>query len=633
MTTTEPNTELSLAQKTVSNIKIETLLPEITLTLSLEDFTDFSKAAKLEVRKSTAVIFKEKIENQIAEFEKDNSSLAQNERYSDTYYYRLSAYYKLLGDFENERKCLEKIQSNANVFFEEQKAKNRLAAQSIKNLYGTKKVSPDILKPKTAETVRIISCVQLAAGDYIGANKMIESFLESQDDETEENYELLCQYGLTFVLLNDLRKAVHTFRYVFYNIENTSDVALMLAYLYRALLNQEKSKKRKCALYKKTVFWLKNAACLNPASKQVADFFYKTAFKTETEYFTRFMEKFVKFASTKKDKEYFVDSMNILGNCYFEQNRFADCIEVLQEICTQDYFSAGIWSNIALCNIRMNKSDRALKNAEKSYLKLKETDGKRLKHNVSSIYMDLLCKAKKYDAALKVFEEKFGVTFVPSNKKEFLDVCDLFLRILIEKKEFSHAAEYAEFLWQCTSNADTEEMAEVKVCILNTKIRLFADISYNPEILLDCSFELEKLFYEYRKTHKDLPLFFNNLVYSRLEGGGNLDGGILDIFLSNVTANCYLCATFGLYQARIKNNAEKCAHYYNKATELVTAADFECRSNLAEELHLKCDLELFRLYEKFGSPREAERIKARIIKKCPEELWFYREAVRGEGEE
>ena len=42
---------------------------------------------------------------------------------------------------------------------------------------------------------------------------------------------------------------------------------------------------------------------------------------------------------TKKDKEYFVDSMNILGNCYFEQNRFADCIEVLQEICTQNYIS------------------------------------------------------------------------------------------------------------------------------------------------------------------------------------------------------------------------------------------------------------------------------------------------------
>lgn len=48
--------------------------------------------------------------------------------------------------------------------------------------------------------------------------------------------------------------------------------------------------------------------------------------------------------------------------------------------------------------------------------------------------MDLLCKAKKYDAALKVFEEKFGAAFVPANKKEFLDVCDLFLRILIKKK-------------------------------------------------------------------------------------------------------------------------------------------------------------------------------------------------------
>lgn len=70
MTTTEPNTELSLAQKTVSNIKIETLLPEITLTLSLEDFTDFSKAAKLEVRKSTAVIFKEKLKTRLRNLKK-----------------------------------------------------------------------------------------------------------------------------------------------------------------------------------------------------------------------------------------------------------------------------------------------------------------------------------------------------------------------------------------------------------------------------------------------------------------------------------------------------------------------------------------------------------------------------------
>lgn len=73
---------------------------------------------------------------------------------------------------------------------------------------------------------------------------MIESFLDGQNDESEESYELLYQYGLTFVLLNDLRKAVHTFRYVFYNIENTSDVALMLVYLYRALLDQKKSKKQ-----------------------------------------------------------------------------------------------------------------------------------------------------------------------------------------------------------------------------------------------------------------------------------------------------------------------------------------------------------------------------------------------------
>lgn len=158
---------------------------------------------------------------------------------------------------------------------------------------------------------------------------------------------------------------------------------------------------------------------------------------------------------------------------------------------------------------------------------------------------------------------------------------------------------------------------------------------------IDTDIDYEKLFeWEDKilselKSNRHTPAVINRLsrVPVLIETGGNLDGGILDIFLSNVTANCYLCATFGLYQARIKNNAEKCAHYYNKATELVTAADFECRSNLAEELRLKRDLELFRLYEKFGSPREAERIKARIIKKCPEELWFYREAVRGEGEE
>ena len=52
-----------------------------------------------------------------------------------------------------------------------------------------------------------------------------------------------------------------------------------------------------------------------------------------------------------------------------------------------------------------NEQERPRLKECRKVISIKETDGKQLKHNVSFIDMTLLCKAKKYDAALKVFEE------------------------------------------------------------------------------------------------------------------------------------------------------------------------------------------------------------------------------------
>lgn len=625
MTELENESGNSLAQKTIANIKIDTLLPEISITLNLEDFTDFSKLASLEVKKSTEVLLKEKIEKSIVDFEHDYKNIAENERYSDSYNYKLSVYYKLLGDAQKEKEYLAKIKATDNEFYNEQKAKNALLLSS--NNEAQKNVQ-NLLNQNTAESVRSASCMFLAKGDYKGANEKIQEFLQNQKPDEEENYALLCQYGLTFALLNNLKSAVHVFRYVFYNVEWTSDVALFLAYLYRALGQNEKNPKRQMSLLKKTDQWAKMALRLNPASKQAVDFFYKTLFKTEVQYFTHFMENYVTFASTKKDPAYFTDSMNILGNCYFEEGRYADCLSVLQELTDQEHFIAGIWSNIALCNEHMGKSERALKNAQKAYSKLSPSDSQKLKNNISSIYLGYLTDSKNYKEALKVFVEQFGQTFVPRTKAEYQNICLHYLHILLATREFKSYAEYADFLWQCTSSRQDEEGYKIKECILNSKVRLFADISFSREQLELCAKEYDVLFAEYKKNHKGLPLFFNNLVYSALESGGVLNKKIENLFVSNATLNAYLCATFGLYQAKIKKNAQKCEFYYNKAVSLLKEEDFASRAEIADELKLKRDLVLEELYLEQGDKREAERLKLHIIKKCPDALWFYRERAK-----
>lgn len=620
MTEIESENEISLANKKISSIKIDTLLPEISVTLSLEDFTDFSRSISLEVKKSTAELFREQVEKSVSQFEHDNKNLSETERYSPSYYYKLSVYYRLLGDAKNEGICLSKIKSNVDPFYEEQKAKNSFALSALR---GAEENAGELLKISSAESTRSVSCLLLAKGEYKKANEEIRKFLEKTSDDDEEDYGLLCQYGLTFVLLNELESAAHIFRYVFYNVEKTSDAALMLAYIYRALFQSAKGVRQKDALFKRTGLWAKTALILNPSSKQGADFFFKTLFKAETDFFTRFMEKFVTFSSTKKDAAYYADSMNILGNCYFEKEKYDECLSVLQELCSGEHFSAGIWSNISLCNSKMGKADRALKNSAKAYAKLKSGDSSALRTNVSSIYMELLYKAKDFDGAIKVFSAEFGASFVPRTRKEYLQISDIYLNSLLEKREFGGYAGYLDFMWQCVKGAGGDDADEVKVCILNAKVRLFADIAPSGKILSECAAEYEKLFYAYRKKNKNLPLFFNNLVYSAIESGEKLENETLNLFISNAVQNCYLCATFGLYQARVKHNAEKCEYYYNKAATLILKDDFETRATLLDELKLKRDSELMRLAEQAGDTREAERLRSRILKKCPSELWFY----------
>lgn len=620
MTELETAEEPALAQKTVTSIKIDTLVPEISITLSLEDFTDFSKSVSLEVKKSGIERFAEKIRQSLFQFENDNISLSEDERYSDAYNYRLSVYYRLTGDFEKEKSCLAKIKNTDDSFYNEQKAKNALLLSSIKE----KQNAPAFFKADTAEGMRTYSCTLLAKGEVKKANEEIEKFLESHKDE-EESYTLLCQYGLTFFLLNDLKSAAHAFRYVFYNVEPSGEAALFLAFIYRVFFQNEKNPKNKKRLLKKIRYWAKLALILNPSSKTGADFFFKTLFNEETEFFTRFMEKFVTFASTKKDASYYADSMNILGNCYFELGKYYDSLSVLQEICTGSHFTSGIWSNIALCNLKTGNFERALKNSAKAYSKLKDTDSEALIRNVSSIYMDLLYKAKDFSGAIDVFLKNFTQTFVPRTRHEYLKICDIYLSCLLETRKFSIYADYLEFLWQCTKDSPEKTAADIKVCILNAELRLFADIDYNRRALEQCADEYEKLFYEYRKTHKDLPLFFNNLLYARIESGGELQNDILRLFTGNVFSNVYLCATFGLYQARVKHSIEKCTLYYEKALKMLSGNDLKARPALFTELKLKQETELMRLYKDEGNVREAERLKAHIIKKCPEELSFYAE--------
>lgn len=602
----QPPASMSLPKQ--EKLEIDTLIPDISLLLRLDTAERGSQSVTAQIKKTVEELSKEHTEKALNEYLKDNGEFAEKETYSDAYYYKLSQYYRLLGKYDKERNALMQIRDTENPFYRQEILKNRLICSQPQN---TKETEDELIALQSTDSMCSVVTMLFAKKEYCKANQLIKEYLEKSDEDREITGTLLCQYALSFVFLNDYHSAIHFFRTLFYVIEERWDVALFLAYLYRELGKKHKK------LLAKALWWLKYALALNPTSKAAVALFCDIGLEEETDFFTGFMEKFVDFPSTKAERHFYCDAVNILANCYFIQGKYGKALQTLQEIAGDDYFYSGIRYNIALCNRNMGNIDRAYKNIEVAYRRLRDGDPRFVRQGVTGFYLSILFTQKKYDEVKELFEKEFTWEYIPGTRKEYLRSCDHYVSALWNHALFDRYRSYCEYMYDRVEG-------EVKMCFINALIRYRSYIEFSSEKLTAYAHLLEKEFIkEYKKTRK-IPGYFNNVIFALVECNIKPKDALMKLFIPNVTKNPYFCATFGLYQARIHNNAEKCEKYYTKAISLITENYGGTDEQLVLALKIKRDGELYRLYELQGRIREAQRIKERIEKKYPKELLYYK---------
>ena len=69
----------------------------------------------------------ESVKKELSVFKLENSDLACDERFSDTYHFRLAGFYALLKDYEKEAECLSRIRNKENAAYSARIAQNALA--------------------------------------------------------------------------------------------------------------------------------------------------------------------------------------------------------------------------------------------------------------------------------------------------------------------------------------------------------------------------------------------------------------------------------------------------------------------------------------------------------------------------
>ena len=113
----------------------------------------------LTVNTSSIALIKQKkaIQKELALFEKENADLAKDERFSDTYYFRLAGFYSLIKNYEKEDEYLSHIKDKENAAYAAKIAENKLrqnenSEENLQLLY----------KLNTAESIRKLSGFYLA---------------------------------------------------------------------------------------------------------------------------------------------------------------------------------------------------------------------------------------------------------------------------------------------------------------------------------------------------------------------------------------------------------------------------------------------------------------------------------------
>lgn len=564
----------------------------------------------LTVNTSSIALIKQKkaIQKELALFEKENADLAKDERFSDTYYFRLAGFYSLIKNYEKEGECLSQIKDKENAVYAAKIAENELRQNE-----NTEENLQLLYKLNTAESIRKLSGFYLAKKNLDKAEVALNHYRKEHD---EIPYEIDFQQAFVFMQKDDADKAIHFLRSSFYK-QNTPQAALALSMLY---LIQATNYSR---LVEKARLWCKIAVNLDISFTPALRLYANIELEREPEKVEYILSRYLKLNNVG-EKDFYFDAAINHTKCAFVKEKYGLALERLVNLTDNKTNTAAVWNNIALCNANVGKLDRAEKNIAKALEKFQEktpniTPNPKQLEIILTNYMRILNRQEKYNETISLFENTNGAKDFELSEENYLNYFAEWRKALLATGNFET---YFNFLLPIFMH-DSDNLT-LKLFACNDLLRLLSLTDQNTPQMESCLDFLMQI-------HRDFPhgkhniQVLNNIVFAYLEMNKCIPDHILKAFIPTIGQNPCNTATYGLYLLRRKGQTERGLSYYDKAISM--AQKDSAYTNMIEELRLKKDIESARCLIESGEHNSGRRLLEKSSKLATKTLKGYQQNI------
>lgn len=564
----------------------------------------------LTVNTSSIALIKQKkaIQKELALFEKENADLAKDERFSDTYYFRLAGFYSLIKNYEKEGECLSHIKDKENAVYAAKIAENKLrqnenSEENLQLLY----------KLNTAESVRKLSGFYIKKMNLDKAEEALNHYRKEHD---EIPYEIDFQQAFVFMQKDDADKAIHFLRSSFYK-QNTPQAALALSMLYLIQATKYSS------LEEKARVWCRIAVNLDVSFTPALRLYVNMELEKQPEKVEYILSRYLKLNNVG-EKDFYFDAAINHAKCAFVKEKYGLALERLVNLTDNKTNPAAVWNNIALCNANVGKLDRAERNIAKALEKFQEktpniTPNPKQLEIILTNYMRILNRQGKYNETLSLFENTNGAKDFELSEENYLNYFAEWRKALLATGNFET---YFNFLLPIFMH-DSDNLT-LKLFACNDLLRLLSLIGQNTPQMESC---LDFLI----QIHRDFPngkhniQVLNNIVFAYLEMNKCIPDHILKAFIPTIGQNPCNTATYGLYLLRRKGQTERGLSYYDKAISM--AQKDSAYTNMIEELRLKKDIENARSLIESGDRNSGRRLLEKSSKLATKTLKGYQQNI------
>lgn len=545
---------------------------------------------------------------ELALFEKENADLSKDDRFSDTYYFRLAGFYSLIKNYEKEGECLSHIRDIDNPVFAAKIAENKIR----KNEYKEENLLL-LYKLNTTESIRKLSGFYLANKRFDKANEALNHY---RDEHDEIPYEIDFQQAFVYMQKGDADKAIHFLRHSFYT-QNTPQSALALSMLY--LIQATKSEK----LIEKARKWCKTAVNLDVSFTPALRLYINMELEDEPEKVEYTLSRYLKLNNVT-EKDFYFDAAINYAKCAFVKKKFGTALDRLEILIDNKTNPAAVWNNIALCNKNVGKLDRAERNIAKALEKYKNNstsitkDSKQLEFILTN-YMRILNLEGKYSETISLFENTNGARDFDLSEDSYLNYFTQYRIALLATGDYETYFNFLSPIFLLDSDNLT-----LKLFACNDMLRVLTVTGQNTQLMKKCRDFLIQIHKEYPKGKHSIQVL-NNIVFTSLEIEDYIPEQILRDFIPTIGQSPCNTATYGLYLLRRKGQIERGLSYYDKA--ITMAQKDSAYANYIDELRLKKDIESARCLIESGDRNSARRLLDKSSKHAIKALQGYQQNI------